>query len=279
MSINFITGENFQELTEISFSSHFDCIKTDQLKTKKQNIFLIESFDPKNISHYKKIFIYTDFVHEFMHKFSNYLSEDTIIITHNSDCSINDTHISYLNNPKIKKWFCQNRYINHPKLFSLPIGIANSQWLHGNLTLLKEVISTNFSKENLIYKNFNKSTNPNHRNQVDFETHTNGFFMQATTSFKEYIKQIKQSYFSFAPLGNGNDCHRIWECLYLNCVPVVPKSSPCFDEFQHLPILFVDSYKDVTRDFLTKNIDNFYPFSKFNLDMLDLNYWETKINE
>jgi hypothetical protein len=287
--MNFTTGEKIQELAEVSIALNVESnFASNLVKTQLCNVKVeCYVFDPNvivdpipdKIKYAKSIFVYTHILPFFFEKIFPQIVSTFTLITHNSDNGVGPDMLPYLENPKIKNWFCQNKHITHPKLFSLPIGIANSQWPHGNLKQIKEIIETNLQKTNLVHKNFDKSTNFNHRNQVDIETLQNGFLMSPSTSFYEYIKQIKQSYFSIAPLGNGADCHRIWECLYLNCVPIVPKKAHSFDDFQHLPILFVDDFKNITKNFLEEQINNFYPFSKFNLDVLDLNYWRKKINK
>lgn len=287
--MNFITGEKFQELAEVSIALNVESnFASDLVKTQLNNIKVkCYVFDPgvaletipEKIKYAKSIFVYTHILPFFFEKIFPQIESTFTLITHNSDAGVDGQMREYLDSPKIKKWFCQNKYVTHPKLFSLPIAIANSQWPHGNLTTLKNTIEKDYQKINLVHKSFDKSTNPGHRDQVDIETSQNGFQMFPHTSFEEYIKQIKQSYFSFAPLGNGADCHRIWECLYLNCVPVVPKRPPCFDDFQHLPILFVDNFKDITKEYLEQQVDNFFPFSKYNLETLNYSFWKEKINE
>ena len=53
--------------------------------------------------------------------------------------------------------------IINPKVFPLPIGLANSQWKHGNLTVINEIYNLTPKSKN-IYFNFQKSTNVNKRN-------------------------------------------------------------------------------------------------------------------
>jgi hypothetical protein len=286
--MNFITGEKFQELADITVALNVEnnfasgLVQT-QLKNTKTVCLVFDpnvsiNMVPDKIKDAKIIFVYSHILPFFFEKIYPFITNPFILITHNSDHGVDEKIIPYLNETKIIKWFCQNKYANHPKLLSLPIGIANSQWEHGNLQLLEETIKLKIPKNNLVYKNFNISTNYNHRQQAHIETLQNGFQMSPSVPFSEHIKNIKQSYFCFAPLGNGADCHRIWECLYLNCVPIVPKHLFAFDDFQHLPILFVDDYKQITTEFLEKQIENFYPFSKFNLETLDLNYWRNEIH-
>lgn len=285
--MNFITGEKFQELADVSIALNVESnFASNLVKTQLNNIKAkCYVFDPSvtlndipdDIKNAKSIFVYTHILPFFFENIFPKIESTFTLISHNSDDGVEASMLTYLDDPKIKKWFCQNKYISHPKLFSLPIAIANSQWPHGNLTALEEIIHTDIQKSNLVYKNFDVSTNPGHRQQANHDTNQNGFFMSSNAPFLEYLKQIKQSYFSFAPLGNGADCHRIWECLYLGCVPIVPKRDYCFDDFKHLPILFVDSFKNITKNYLEEQIDIFYPFSKYNLELLNFNYWKKKI--
>lgn len=276
--MNIISGENFQSLSQISFCTDRSDIIINQLKQIPQNLFCINEFSIESIKEYNIIFCYTHDLDVFLNKFFPYLNDNIILISHNSDNFIDLKYIEYLNSDKIKKWFCQNRYINHPKLFSLPIGLANSQWPHGNKDIFLNIKNENNKKENLVYKNFDIGTNINARIYCNEITNRLGIYMSPHDTNENYWRSISKSFFTISPHGNGVDCHRIWECLYLESVPIV-QYHECFSQFKHLPILFVDDFKDVTREFLQKQINNFYPFSKWNLDMLSLNYWKERLNE
>ena len=41
--------------------------------------------------------------------------------------------------------------------------------------------------------------------------------------FSDYIKELSSCYFCLSPNGNGIDCHKHWECLYLGVIPIVTK--------------------------------------------------------
>ena len=81
--------------------------------------------------------------------------------------------------------------------------------------------------------------------------------------------------FSFAPHGNGVDCHRIWECLYLKTVPIV-QYNECFSQFKHLPILYVEDWSEISINFLR---EKYLKYEHFNLDILELNvlHWKNVI--
>lgn len=271
-----ISGEQFQKLSEIGLYGELNCIIEDQVRMLNQNIKNINEFDVVNIKDYKKIFVYTHFLIDFFKKYYEHLAPNTVLISHNSDHCVDEQFLKYLKSDKIFKWYCQNRLINHPKLISLPIGIANSQWPHGDQNKLKQIRDLYIKKSNLVFKNFDKSTNRDARFYCDEVTNKNSIFMSPRTSNEEYWLKIASSKFVISPPGNGIDCHRIWECLYLRSVPVVLKHEALM-QFKHLPILFVDSWEEVSIEFLQKREENFTNVNWDNIRELDINYWKNII--
>lgn len=268
-----ISGEQFQSLAEISLYGEMNDIIAKQNVHISQNLIKISELSIDSISNYKIIFIYTHFIEEFFNKFYNFLGEDTVLISHNSDGGINQTAFKFLESNRIKKWFCQNREISHPKLFSIPIGLANSQWPHGNQNIISEIKNKNNKKELLVYKNFDINTNYTERNLCNIVTNLNNISMHPHVSIPAYWDTMSKSTFIISPPGNGIDCHRIWEALYLNCIPIV-KNHEAFSQFKHLPIIFVNSWEEVTIDFLTNQTVN---FNDFDIPMLDISFWKNQI--
>tara|TARA_R110000824_G_scaffold91123_1_gene222006 strand:- start:2385 stop:3206 length:822 start_codon:yes stop_codon:yes gene_type:complete len=268
-----ISGEQIQKLTQISLYTEINDIIKDQNKSLEQNLVNINDLNPNDIKQYNYIFVYSHFLKEFFDKFFTYLNDNVVIVSHNSDAGVDKTFLKYLKGDKISKWFCQNRLVEHEKLFSIPIGIANSQWPHGNINLLQQVLDMNLEKNNLVFKNYSIGTNFNERMLCNDITTHNNIPMTANTNQVEYFKRIARSAFVISPPGNGVDCHRIWECLYLKSVPIV-KYQPGFSQFKHLPIMFVDNWEEVTIDVLRKKLKEII-FG--NIPELTLKYWKEKI--
>lgn len=197
------------------------------------------------------------------------------LLTHNSDIGILPEYNHYVNSNKIIKWFGQNNFLSNSKIVSIPIGIARQKYPHGDIKLLSSISQQNFKKCNNVYKNFSAETNFNERIFIDTITTSNGIPMAAKCSQYEYLKAIAESNFVISPPGNGIDCHRIWECLYLGAIPVV-KYHTVLEQFKHLPILFIDSWDEVTPDFLSSKL---YMREAFNikLETLSFNYWRDLI--
>lgn len=281
--MQYITGEKLQEFADISIALNVkhnydsDLVKI-QLKNIKTKCFVFsETSSVTNLSEEiataKTIFVYSSILKYFFENIFKKINLPFTLISHNGDDGVDEYYLQYLDNPKLKKWFCQNRYIKHEKLFSLPIGLGNIQWEHGNTSLLESICQISHNKTNLIYKNFNIGTNTLKRAYCNDVTNSNGILMHPSCNIQENWNNIAKSYFCICPPGNGVDTHRIWECLYLNTIPVV-EYHECFSQFADLPILFVNDFSVVTPAFLESQKQNFI---KKNIEKLNLQYWKNLI--
>jgi len=207
-----------------------------------------------------KIFVKIDFVHQF---FCDKQNVPFILITHNGDISISDVYLKYLEEPNLISWYGQNINTIHFKLKSIPIGIANEKWPHGNESIFLEVIKENNLKENLIYVNFDVNTNRNERGYCLTEINKQGLSLEQIKPFKEYLQDVSKSYFVISPNGNGIDCHKTWEALYLKTIPIVTKSIN-IEYYKDLPILIISDWsnfniKNINIELYNKIWDDFNP--------------------
>jgi hypothetical protein len=64
-------------------------------------------------------------------------------------------------------------------------------------------------------------------------------------------EKTHESWYVLSPPGAGIDCHRFYEAIYLNAIPIVKRTNTAFDKLYHaFPCLIVDEWTDVTEDFL-----------------------------
>lgn len=218
-------------------------------------------------------FIKTDFINNF---FSNFKPKNFYkIITHNSDYPINKNYLHHINDTNLISWFGQNINISHPKLHSIPIGIANEIWSHGNENTLLKVINKKNEKNKLIHCSFNINTNPYERNQCVDAMSKNNLIMNQRENFEDYLTSLSKSFFTLSPNGNGIDCHKLWESLYLKTIPVVTKSINV-DFYQDLPIYIIESWEDFDVNDLNEEL-YYRIIKKHNMEMLDMNYHTNKI--
>ena len=65
-----------------------------------------------------------------------------------------------------------------------------------------------------------------------------------------------KSDYTLSPRGNGEDCHRFYEAIYLDSIPIVKRTNTPFDKLYNVfPCLVVNDWNDVTEKLLLKNKD------------------------
>ena len=89
-------------------------------------------------------------------------------------------------------------------------------------------------------------------------------------SYDTFLSNLSNSKFMICPIGNAIDCHRNWEVLYMRRVPVMVRDPYLEKLYEDYPVLFVDNYKDVTKELLIKNDNLFQKAQTMNLSGLTL---------
>ena len=187
-----------------------------------------------------RIFVKVDYVNHF---FGLNIDRPYVLFTHNGDLPVDDNYLRYMDNPNLLKWYGQNIMTHHPKLVSIPIGLGNEIWPHGDENVFNEVIHQNLEKERLIYVNFDVNTNRRERNYCLSEVNKRGLEMDVKLPFKNYLEEVAKSYFVVSPNGNGVDCHKTWEALYLKTIPIVT-SSINVDFYKDYPLMVINNWED-----------------------------------
>jgi hypothetical protein len=241
-----------------------------------------QPFDPHSVAQGDIIFVrgYS----EYMDKFLGFLPEiknNFILLTHNMDASMPGDYAYLLDDTRLVAWFTQNKGpVDHPKLFPLPIGLANAYWSHGNIETLSRVLSRsqNIAKQHLLYVNFEANTNAQARSGVLHYFSQQPFsYVSPRKSWEAYLSDVASSVFVLSPPGNGIDCHRAWEALLMGSIPVMKTSSiDCL--FDELPVVIVQDWGEVNQGYLEKKYEEIMS-KKYNLSKLYADYWLEKIRE
>jgi hypothetical protein len=277
-AVSLVSGEKFQELAHlVCYKDITSNISRQALGVSSYGMFRIGKDNPERFSGVRIIFVYANCLDEFIKHHAEHIVPGTILISHNEDNPVEDRHL-ILFEKGVSKWYAQNALAVHPKLEGIPIGIANSQWKHGNAELLSLVRAKAYrTKFELVCKNFAVGTNSPARTLCLQQTKRLCEPFPSTIE-EFYWRKLASSKFVISPPGNGVDCHRIWESLYLRTVPIVLRN-PALRHFEHLPILFIDSWTELTR----KKLESIWEerFSTFNwedIKELSIDYWKCKIN-
>lgn len=182
------------------------------------------------------------------------------------------------------KWFSVNTQT--PRVTGIPLGITNNTQesdvhaIYGNTDIMVEVANTPRDVKNLAYMNFSIGTYPTEREPlwnamkdkswVTFEKPENSLEAR-----KRFLQNIRNHYFVLCPRGNGVDTHRLWETLYMGSIPIVRKDI-AHAGWTDLPILFVDSWEEVTEDRLRSELPRFES-TRWNMEKLLIGYWIERI--
>jgi hypothetical protein len=282
----FITGERFQIIADISILNlmiqrqHPTLTKLPTkfclLDGEVKNFQLTNKQQFETLKQAKRIFVYTYQLPEFFRKIAPLLHQPYVLISHNSDDPADKRFLPALEQSNLTHWFAQNAAFKHEKLTALPIGLANAQWAHGHLKLFRYIRKRNIKKTRLLYMNFKTDTNPDKRNAIfNFFKNNPLVTVSQGLAYKDYLEELASHFFCISPPGNGFDCHRIWECLYLGVIPIVERN-PTMLHFRDLPILIIDDWRQITKDFLqTAYFKLNHSFE--NLEKADIRFWEEKI--
>lgn len=233
---------------------------------------------PEHIKKGDVVFLKTDYLGYFFSEIHPRIKDPYILITHNSDYVVPGKFAHYLDDPKLFAWFGQNVDRTHSKLLPIPIGLANQYWPHGNLEAVAraERVSQSVTKSILLYINYSKDTSSKRSDESLLAlTKLPCAFVPTRKPFEEYMIDLAHSVFVVSPPGNGLDCHRTWESLYMGCIPIVQRSS-IESLFADLPVVIVDDWAEITEQRLAQ-IANEYKTKQFCTSKIYAGYWFTLI--
>ncbi len=264
----FISGDNFRSVCDHIFDETHPWLDTEFIKEGDA------------------IFVSGHYIDDFIGIYSTHIKHPYILITHNSDRSmpsgstVNQDYLAspnlhyFLDDEKLFLWFAQNVDMAHPKLIHIPIGIENIHWGHNYVHSITEICNRQpgIPKNRLLSANFSVATNkPGRQCVYDWFKNKPFCFFPGQKNIRDYLIDVAQSKFILSPPGNGLDCHRTWEALYVGTIPIV-QSSTLDPLFEDLPVAIVPKWADVTEEFLNKKYAEMTNTS-YNLEKLYFPYW------
>ena len=268
--MSFISGEKLQALCDISWMTP----EKKKFHSSFQGVYkMIHDID--SVDDGKILFVYGDLLDVWRKDILPRRTKPFVLVVHNSDEAIGESYKDVLDHPLLLHMFSQNTFLYHSKLTALPIGIANSQWNHGNQSNMQHMVSKSLSwedKKNMVYTNINLSTNYHHRLRVLEELKYPFVFHAHPKPHLEYLVELSGYKWVLSPKGNGVDCHRLWESLYAGCIPLVDDTINA-RQFKEMgvPVIIVKDWGKLSLEELEKES---YTYSS----ILELGYWEQKFN-
>lgn len=238
-------------------------------------------FDPQAVQQGDVVFINSHLIHYFFRVVHPQITHPYVLISHNGDLHIDVPHAAYIDD-KILHWFAQNVVVKHPKITPIPIGLENLFYYnHGAIPWFEKLRQKLPAKSPRILMEFSRHTNPLIREPVFkmFQKHATVTALEARFSAPRYLEQLASHEFVLSPPGNGLDCHRTWEAMYLKTIPIV-EHSVSTDSFAKLglPLWVVKDWDEVKKMSVNQLHDRYLKIQKHaDYAALDLEFWRQKI--
>ena len=172
----------------------------------------------------------------------------------------------------IIKWFVVNPLLMKNKIQGIPIGVGKDA--ADAISNTQDHIKTDW-----LYVNWqNYTTDRMHLKQ--FFVNNNWDWVtthdEPNIPYEEYLSELSRHRFVACPPGNGVDCYRILESIYLGAIPIV-EDGPAMRYLDGLPIVKIRSWGVVNSlDWLQRNYDETLSLP-INLDKAKLSYWTKMI--
>jgi len=187
----------------------------------------------------------------------------------------------------VVRWFATNVTAAHPRATAIPLGLGSPR---SAVTLrasdILELRASEIVRDRWLYVNFRPDTNPVVRQPV-FEDFQNRSESGEWITFQppgerggantEFLGELLRHRFVLCPPGNGVDTHRMWEALLAGAVPVVLRSQ-AMEPFSELPLLFVEDFRQTTKDFLEKAFEK-RPEPPDVHPLMTSEFWNNKIRD
>jgi len=232
------------------------------------------------------------------------LAHGYILVTGQSDYPPS-RYARLLADPRLLHWFAQNADIPPARQLELgaphrlePVPIGINCFEHGPelAAALRSLRAAPVRKSKLLLVNFGDTHPQRRRARAHFCGPRSAFgagraecaakgapnrvagnpqlvpFYRRAAAFKYWV----------APPGNGLDCHRMWEAMYLGVVPIVLRAHLPLDRLAErrpwndgpLPALVVESYAEVTPELLEAKYAQLVAGSRTQLDM---RFWRKRL--
>jgi hypothetical protein len=180
-----------------------------------------------------------------------------ILITHNSD-RIVDASLLASKPACVRHWFAQNAMVDRPDVTAIPIGLERPQVRGGRTRAesFQAAARQTAPVRNLTYLNHSDWTNRRERIPIRWSLAWRDWVTARRYSvpFDQYLAEMALHKSVISPVGNGPDCHRTWEALYLGGIPLVRESPPMTGFGRLFPIALFVRLTTLTRQSVLQEI-------------------------
>ena len=190
------------------------------------------------------------------------------LVIHNCDEIPTETEVSTLAH-HFRSIFSVNYLGDNKNVFPLPIGLENKCYLRNGVPRDYFASSLRHREEreiNFLFA-FSTHTNPKERTQaLSYASKLeNSHVVSGPITPRKYRSLIRNSRFVVSPPGNGPDCHRTWESLYLGAIPIVKTKFWPFTKV-NLPVIQIKDWNELEAISPSMVVSELTPWTS-------INYW------
>jgi hypothetical protein len=172
------------------------------------------------------------------------------LVIHNGDIVPNESEMELLSQ-SFRSVRSVNWLGNDNVAKPLPIGLENAKKMRNGvpkdyLREIKRGLETFESRDIEVLVCFSIWTNPSIRNEaLNWAKEFSGcVIVDYPITPRAYRKLLLRSKYVLSPPGNGPDCHRTWESLYLGAIPIVLEDYWPFSDYD-LPVVSINSWDEM----------------------------------
>ena len=277
-SFPYLSGDGFRSLSEFAVDNAQSFARLHTM-LESQVDPVRSSFDIYIAVSFLELEKNQNLILELFNKYPKNFNGTSNLIIHNGD---KIPGVNFLN--AIREFFKYVYSVNITEEWgnvrAIPIGLENLHFMKNGIVNFfrdygfKKTIGNNMTKRNLLFSSFNVETNPRIRKDVRDKILNSRFSSTFKVVPKDLYKQLlSASFFSISPPGNGPDCHRTWESIYLDVIPVVLEGSLAKSFVDNLPIHSVESYEDFLNLSDVEIMRLYQKLIMRKTDMAYLDYW------
>lgn len=252
-----VCGYEFAKLCKFIFCPRYNPELTDFITAIQENDLIFLNLD------YIKYFI------TYLQRYRNVPKFNLIV--HNSDQPFdNDKFYSislYTNRIFAINTTCFNTSI----VKTIPLGfIDTTSKPH---MILKAIALQKMDKIFFMYMNFSIATNRIERHRC-FDMLKDKSFITKENDLPpaQFYKQMRKSKYVISPDGTGYDCHRVYEAILFDAIPII-KKNPLNIFYKNLPVVIVKDWDEINEDKFTEIYEELY--SKLVKWKIDNPEWTT----
>ena len=262
---NFLNTEFATKVFEVMQTRDHMTVFIDNIRLYKRQI---ESVKPEDERYVNALMSRSDL----LDLCANFPQMKFIIFTNLEDTPIDDFIIDRIPE-NVACISAVNAITHNDKVIPAPYGVQRRMNPQDNRIGSIELYMDNPPSDptNLLYVSHNESSNKERIGIKDlFYDKEWAEVNRQRAPYSVFLHNLANSKFMICPKGNGIDCHRNWEVLYMRRVPIMTKDPYLEVLFKNYPVLFVDKYSDITEELLLANDDLFQQAQTMDLSDLTL---------